>query len=229
MTFYDSLYRHISDKQPYIEFQDIVKFCYQAARGAEHLLADTDAAHRYFVAEYESLGRPNETKDESLGQPLAEPLSDTMCRVNMAAWKQAGLPCEALFDIFVQSARQFDESPERLQEYLKTAGLVLAELDNFDVSQKSQSANQMQICHSLNSYYVVSQKSQSANQMQICHSLNSEYAESQQSWDDYVTEYIKSGMPAVHHSEIYRQYHKPAYRIASIKAVCEYAGDVAVL
>ncbi len=34
-------------------------------------------------------------------------------------------------------------------------------------------------------------------------------------WEAYLNEYKKAGMPAVHHSEQYREYEKPAYRIVN--------------
>ena len=38
-----------------IQPQDIVKLCYQAAYGAEHMLADMEAAKKYFYTEYDSV------------------------------------------------------------------------------------------------------------------------------------------------------------------------------
>jgi len=38
---------------PCMQPQDIVKMCYQATFGAEHLLSDMDGAKKYFYEEYD--------------------------------------------------------------------------------------------------------------------------------------------------------------------------------
>ncbi len=76
--------------------QDMIKLCYQAAFGAEHLLSDRAAAERLFEQEFASVtdGAPR----------LYESISPDCCRVNLSAWKQRGLPSEWLFRMFVESA-----------------------------------------------------------------------------------------------------------------------------
>lgn len=75
--------------------QDMVKLCYQAAFGAEHLLADPEGAKAYFLEEYEGI--------QPAKGPLAEWLSENVARVNMACWKQEGLPPLWLFRLFALS------------------------------------------------------------------------------------------------------------------------------
>ena len=53
---------------PSIQPQDIVKLCFQAAFGAEHLLADIAAARNYFYVEYNSVL----AKDEVLYERISE-------------------------------------------------------------------------------------------------------------------------------------------------------------
>ena len=77
--------------------QDILKFCYQRAFGAEHLLRDVEAARRYFLTEYEQTA-------PILGEAV-EPLSDEIARVHFAPWKASGMDAERLFDAFAASAR----------------------------------------------------------------------------------------------------------------------------
>ncbi len=112
---------------------DAVKFCYQAAYGAEHLLSDKIDAKTYFDKEYESL-----LPREGL---FIEQISEEHFRVDLGVWKQKGLPSEWLFNMFYLSAGQtqkgdikplleivkklaskgqlpFDE--KRLNEYLRT-------------------------------------------------------------------------------------------------------------
>ena len=36
-------------------------------------------------------------------------------------------------------------------------------------------------------------------------------------WQDFVDDYINKGMPAIHHSALYRQYEKPSYRIVDAR------------
>lgn len=92
--------------------QDALKLCYQAAFGAEHLLQDIKAAQNDFDAEFLS-ARKNESA-------LYEQLSPDFCRVNLAAWKERGLPPQWLFALFRLSASQgaAPDSRERLLQYL---------------------------------------------------------------------------------------------------------------
>ena len=78
--------------------QDIAKLCYQAAHGAEHLLADVERARGYLSREMDAT-----EADDTL--PLTEPISDTVSRVNLAPWKARGLSADALFDLFAATAR----------------------------------------------------------------------------------------------------------------------------
>ena len=81
---------------PSITQQDALKMCFQAAYGAEHLLTDIDKVRGYFLMEFESC-QPNDA-------PISEFIAPEVCRVNLAAWKQLGLPWEWLFNLFVESA-----------------------------------------------------------------------------------------------------------------------------
>lgn len=77
--------------------QDALKLCYQAAFGAEHLLLDTAAARGYLKAEFSAV-------DAAADVPLCEPISKNIHRVNLAAWKAAGLPLAWLFSMFQKTA-----------------------------------------------------------------------------------------------------------------------------
>ena len=78
---------------PSIQPRDIVKQCYQAAYGAEHLLSDPERARRYLAHELQSTVA-------SAHIPLCERISDHVCRINLAAWKHRSLPVEWLFRMF---------------------------------------------------------------------------------------------------------------------------------
>lgn len=82
---------------PSMQLQDLIKLCYQAAFGPEHMLADVERAKTYFMQEY------NATPADA-SAPLFEPLSDTFCRVNLSAWKAKDLDADTLFELFVASA-----------------------------------------------------------------------------------------------------------------------------
>lgn len=76
--------------------QDVLKLCYQAAFGAEHLLAEPAAAKRYFDEEYAAT--------PAAAGPLCTRIGPAQYRVGLAAWKQAGLPGEWLWRMFSASA-----------------------------------------------------------------------------------------------------------------------------
>ena len=140
--------------------QDLAKLCYQAALGAEHLLADLSAARRYFDAELD-LVSPREGK-------IIEPLSDEICRVDLGVWKARGLTSDALFEAFVESAKPREGGRELLAELLGQIEDLIAEV---------------------------------------------EVGFSALEWRDFLEKYIELGMPAVHHSEQYREEYKPSYRV----------------
>ena len=94
--------------------QDVAKLCYQAARGAEHLLADPERARLYLLRELEST-------DASADMPLVEFISDAVVRVNLAPWKAQGRSADELFDLFVATASFCGEGEDLLPDYLAEA------------------------------------------------------------------------------------------------------------
>ncbi|MBQ8837231.1 MAG: ECF transporter S component [Clostridia bacterium] len=110
---------------PSMKPRDAVKLCYQAAFGAEHLLSDINAAKSYLFEEFERI--------EGADLPLFEQISAEICRVNIAAWKHAGLKKEWLFNMFCGTVREKRGSPELFKSYLETAKatLNLAGFDEF--------------------------------------------------------------------------------------------------
>ena len=159
MDFKDYFILH-AKKHPSIMPQDVAKFCYQASLGAEHLLSDIEAAQRYFDAEFERV-------EERQGD-LVEFLTDELCRVDLGVWKSRGLPKEALFDAFAESASVKNGGKEILSGYLDDAEACFGELE-------------------------------------LKFSLNE--------WRNFLEKYADAGMPAVHHSEAYREHEKPSYRV----------------
>ncbi len=105
---------------PSMQPRDVIKLCYQAARGAEHLLADTTRARAYFDQEYAAT-----PADASL--PLFEPISENVARVNIAAWKAASLPAEWLFRMFVHTASVPMGGAKLLAQYIEEASAIVGD------------------------------------------------------------------------------------------------------
>lgn len=108
---------------PSMQPQDAVKLCYQAAFGAEHLLSDTGAAKQYLFDEFE--------RTDACDMPICEQISAEVCRINIAAWKHAGLKKEWLFNMFCDSVRTKRGSRELFLSYLDVAKKTL-NLDGFE-------------------------------------------------------------------------------------------------
>lgn len=106
---------------PSMRAQDVHKMCYQAVYGADHLLSDMDAAEKYFMDEFEK------TPAEDI--PLIEEISAEVCRVNLGAWKYAGLDAMWLFNMFAASVRVKRGSYDQFASYVNTAKRVLPMLD----------------------------------------------------------------------------------------------------
>lgn len=100
--------------------QDVVKLCYQATFGAEHLLVDREKAFVYFMQEY-AITPPN-------SMPVFETICDSYVRCNFAAWKQQKLPPEWLFELFYDTASKKSLGTEVLfWNYINIAESLFAE------------------------------------------------------------------------------------------------------
>ena len=132
-------------KHPSMQPQDIIKMCYQAAYGAEHLLSDPDGAWNYLKKEYDEVtARDGE---------LYEQISDKVCRVNLSAWKAKGLPIAWLFRMFVASCKVEQSGKERFEEYLKTVencldGMVFTEKEWTKYLEEYKSIGMTAVHHS---------------------------------------------------------------------------------
>lgn len=111
MNIYEYIKKQLelhSSMQP----QDIIKLCYQAAFGAEHLLLDKVRALAYFDEEY--------TNTKPLTGTLYEQISDSIYRINLAVWKSTGMPSEWLFEMFVNSMRPVENGKDLFLEYFNS-------------------------------------------------------------------------------------------------------------
>ena len=102
---------------PSMQPQDVLKLCYQAAFGAEHLLKDAERAKKYLQAEYDAV--------TAADIPLYEPVSADVVRVNLAAWKYYGLPVEWLFRMMASSAAEILGGEPLFRQLLQQAEQVL--------------------------------------------------------------------------------------------------------
>lgn len=120
-------------RHPSAEPVDVVKLCYQAVFGAEHLLEDREAAFQYLQREFDRV-QPDEQ------EPLYECISDDICRVNLRAWKQRHLPVKWLFHMFVETAsKPRQKTDKQFQHWLKEAE-NLADADVFGFDRKDWEA-----------------------------------------------------------------------------------------
>lgn len=102
------------EKHPGMEAQDAVKICYQASFGAEHAAIDAEMARRMLYSELESV-------EPDKNEMLIEPLSDSLGRLNLSAWKARGLPGDWLLNIFLDPARGDGDFSGRLGEITRLA------------------------------------------------------------------------------------------------------------
>lgn len=135
---------------------DIIKQCYQAAYGAEHLLADMDRARNYMEREYASVAA-------NANIPLYEAISPQVCRINLAAWKQRNWPLEWLFRMFADTASismDRQQATHRFLSYLDTADSLIQSsrlpiafsADQWTQALSSYKQSEMTAVHHSNTY-----------------------------------------------------------------------------
>lgn len=135
---------------PSMQYQDVVKLCYQSAFGAEHILSDAERAKAYLCAEFESVLITDE--------PLFEQISPEIVRVNLGAWKREGRELDPLFEAFKKSVFINENSIEIFLLYLDTAKkTMVALLPNFNEEQwfdflEEYKANGIKPIHHSNAY-----------------------------------------------------------------------------
>lgn len=163
MSIKNYLIEHLG-KHPSMMPQDVVKLCYQAVFGAEHLLFNISTAKGYFDHEFDSV--------EAIDGELCEMISDDVCRVNLAVAKAKGIDRELIFNAFVSSAKIGQGENDRFIGFLEEAEeIVMSGICNFSLDE----------------------------------------------WREFLEKYKDAGMPAVHHSQRYRDAEKPSYRIVNRK------------
>jgi len=112
MKFVGQLLGHHLKHYPLAQLDDVYKLLHQAALGAGHAMDDVTALRERLDTEVATLGAGPE-------EPLAEPISPDgrLARVHLRAYLQAGHSVDSLFDAFVQTAREYPASPDKLAKF----------------------------------------------------------------------------------------------------------------
>lgn len=99
-------------RYPAMQIDDLYKLVYQAALGNEHLMTDSAMVHGYLVKELKGI-------HASSAEPLLEEISPAgeIVRLNLRPFKARHGDHRALFRAMMQTARNFQKSPERLEQY----------------------------------------------------------------------------------------------------------------
>ena len=105
-------------RHPSMTPQDLIKLCYQAAFGAEHLLSDPARAARMLDAEFDQTPALPQAR-------LCEMISPDVYRVNLAAWKARKLPLNWLSRMFTHPSNAPRGGEALLLRYLEAAGQVV--------------------------------------------------------------------------------------------------------
>lgn len=98
---------------------DIIKLCYQATFGPQHLLEEMKTAQKDFNKEF--------SKIKSGSSCLYECISDDYCRVNLYAWKEHNLPSDWLFGMFINSINLSTGTDDTFHHLLQEAGILCAD------------------------------------------------------------------------------------------------------
>ena len=115
----EAFFRKQAELHPAMQPRDALKCCYQSAFGAEHLLHDPARARNDLRSDLDSCPVSGDT-------PLLEALSPDTCRINLAAWKAAGLPESWLAEFFVRSCTPKADGRERFFTYLNAMDSLAA-------------------------------------------------------------------------------------------------------
>lgn len=112
MKFVGQLLGHHLKRYPLMQLDDTYKLLQQSALGAGHALDEVKALRKTFDAEIASMGSGPE-------EPVADVLSPDgrLARIHLRAYLEAGHNTDALFDAFVQTAREYPPAPDKLVKF----------------------------------------------------------------------------------------------------------------
>jgi hypothetical protein len=112
MKFVGQLLGHHLKRYPLAQLDDVYKLLHQAALGAGHAMDDVGVLRQRLDAEVAALAAGPE-------EPVADAISPDgrLARVHLRAYLEAGHSVESLFDAFVQTAREYPSSPDKLAKF----------------------------------------------------------------------------------------------------------------
>ena len=112
MKFVGQLLGHHLKRYPLAQLDDIYKLLHQSALGAGHAMDNVTALRQRLDAEVDALGSGPE-------EPVAEVISPDgrLARIHLRAYLEAGHTVDSLFDAFVQTAREYPPSPDKLAKF----------------------------------------------------------------------------------------------------------------
>lgn len=121
MKFVGQLLGHHLKRYPLMQLDDVYKLLHQAAMGSGHAIDDPEAARRGLEEEAAALGLGPE-------EPIADVISPDgkLARVHLRPYLAAGHDLGALADAFVQTARIYPGSREKLAKFCGCLGDLAA-------------------------------------------------------------------------------------------------------
>lgn len=117
MKFVGQLLGHHLKRYPSMQLDDIYKLLHQAALGSGHAVQDEQLARQRLLEESRALtAGPDE--------PVADVISPDgrFARIHLRAYGHAGHDLEALADAFLQTARNYRGSQEKLSKFCGCLG-----------------------------------------------------------------------------------------------------------
>jgi hypothetical protein len=117
MKFVGQLLGHHLKRYPLMQLDDVYKLLHQAALGSGHAIDDADAARRRLQEEAAALGPGPE-------EPIADVISPDgkLARVHLRPYLDAGHDLGALAEAFLQTARIYPGSRDKLAKFCGCLG-----------------------------------------------------------------------------------------------------------
>jgi hypothetical protein len=86
-----------------VRIQDAYKWTYQATRGGEHAVPDTESARKWLDGEWQTIGKP--ASYEAVWEPLCSGAG--IGRLNLRPFKTRGGKADDLLEAFLASSREY--------------------------------------------------------------------------------------------------------------------------
>ena len=121
MKFVGQLLSHHLKRYPLMQLDDVYKLLHQAALGPGHAVPDAVSARKRLDEEVDALGTGPE-------EPIADVISPDgrLARIHLRAYMEAGHSIDALFDAFVQTAKKYPASSDKLAKFCGCLGDLAA-------------------------------------------------------------------------------------------------------